>query len=211
MKTISTYIVLDLEYCYTGMAKNTPRPTHKDDRQIVQIAAILYDIETGTELDMLNIIVKPTYLERVGNFFTELTGIDQETVDNGTSLERALDQLESFIGNHPVLTYDKDWFVLHQNVAYIDYEVAAIARPFIRVKHLLHLYDIDSNQYSSGSLYKAVGLDIDGHVHNALHDVRSMARALSSLVGQHNLPIETANTLADSQTVDECAVVGRYS
>jgi hypothetical protein len=27
-------------------------------------------------------------------------------------------------------------------------------------------------------LYKAAGLDMDGHVHNALHDVRSMAAAV---------------------------------
>jgi len=49
---------------------------------------------------------------------------------------------------------------------------------FVKVKELLPKYSIDPNKYSSGTLYKAVKIKMSGHVHNALHDVRSMARTI---------------------------------
>lgn len=203
MKDASLYVVLDLEYCYSGMTEGTPRPTHKNNRQIVQIAAIIFDMKTGKEYAKLDLVVRPTYEKQVGSFFTKLTGITQQQVDRGVSLEDGLRTLEDFIGNHPVLTYDKDWFVLHQNASYIDYTLTVIARPFVRIKHLLYLYGIDSSQYSSGSLYTAVGLDMKGHVHNALHDVRSLARSLFVLQNTHNISIEKATMHANAQSTDE--------
>jgi hypothetical protein len=44
---------------------------------------------------------------------------------------------------------------------------------------LLPQWGIDSDAYSSGTLYRAAGLEMTGHVHDALHDVRSMAAATS--------------------------------
>jgi hypothetical protein len=56
---------------------------------------------------------------------------------------------------------------------------------FTRVKALLPEWNISPNEYSSGTLYKAAGLSMQGHVHNALHDVRSMAVAVSHFEDKH--------------------------
>lgn len=171
-------IYLDTEYCYPGMLRGTPRPTVKDKRQIVQIAAILVDSETGDELATFNQLVTPVYEKRVADFFTELTGITQEQVDTeGIPFEQALSKFVQFAGNVDIYTYDKDEEVLRQNCGYIDL-MWPFTTSFIRVKTLLPQYGVDPDAYSSGTLYKAAGLRMDGHVHNALHDVRSMAAAL---------------------------------
>lgn len=175
------YIFLDLEYCYPGMLRGTPRPTAADKRQIVQIAAIKYDLATRQELASFDVLAEPAYETQVTDFFEELTGITQQRIDaEAIPFPDALQKLVAFCGDTPIMTFDQDWFVIEQNCGYFELE-NPFAEQFTRVKALLPDWDIDPNAYSSGTLYKAVGLDMDGHVHNALHDVRSMAAAVSVL------------------------------
>ena len=172
-------IYLDTEYCYPGMLKGTPRPTSADQRQIVQIAAIIFDTETGKELGHFDQLVRPTYEKVLPEFFIELTGITQQAVDeNGVSFIESLTRFADFCGDTPIYTFDKDEEVLRQNCDYIGLKWP-FSEQFTRVKALLPNWGIDPEAYSSGTLYKAAGLDLSGHVHNALHDVRSMAQAIN--------------------------------
>lgn len=175
------YVYLDTEYCYPGMERGTPRPTSADKRQIVQIAAIIYDTETGEEVASFNQLVRPTYQKKLPEFFIELTGITQDEVDSSSiTFEEAFGKFVDFCGSLPIRTFDKDEEVLRQNCVYIN-TAWPFASTFIRVKALLPSLGVDPDMYSSGTLYKAAGLNLSGHVHNALHDVRSMAKALKVL------------------------------
>lgn len=169
---------LDTEYCYPGMMRGTPRPTAADKRQIVQIAAILMDATTGEELASFDQLVTPIYEKQVADFFTELTGISQADINrSGVEFEAALAHFVAFVGDAEIYTFDKDEEVLRQNCGYIDM-AWPFATSFTRVKSLLPDYGVDPDAYSSGTLYQAAGLQMAGHVHNALHDVRSMAAAV---------------------------------
>lgn len=171
-------IYLDTEYCYPGMKRGTPRPTAEDTRQIVQIAAILFDTETGEELGHFDQLVIPEYEKTVPDFFIELTDITQDDINRvGILFRDALMQFAEFVGDTEIWTFDKDEEVLRQNCGYIAMEWP-FSRPFVRVKPKLYGWDVNPGEYSSGTLYKAAGLTMDGHVHNALHDVRSMAQAI---------------------------------
>lgn len=171
-------VYLDTEYCYPGLLRGTPRPTAADKRQIVQIAAITVDTSTGEELSSFDQLVIPTYEKQVTDFFTELTGITQIDIDNkGIMLDEALRLFVKYVGGMEIYTFDKDEEVLRQNCDYIGMPWP-FERSFTRVKSLLPSYGVDSDEYSSGTLYRAAGLEMDGHVHNALHDVRSMAAAI---------------------------------
>ncbi len=177
-------IYLDTEYCYPGMMRGTPRPTASDKRQIVQIAAIIFDNENEKEIDSFDQLAVPTYETAVGDFFTELTGITQDDIDTkAISFNEAFLQFREFCGDIEIWTFDKDEEVLRQNCNYtaIDWPFET---PFTRVKPKLNYWGINPNDYSSGILYRAVGLEMDGHVHNALHDVRSMARSIYRLEHQ---------------------------
>ncbi|CAN5352095.1 hypothetical protein BH09PAT4_BH09PAT4_03910 [soil metagenome] len=166
------------------MLKGTPRPTAADKRQIVQIAAIKYDLAKQEELGNLDILTRPAYEKTVSAFFEELTGITQQQIDDSAiPFPQALQQLAAFCGETPIMTFDQDWFVIEQNCSYFELKNPFVAE-FTRVKSLLPGWGIDPDAYSSGTLYKAAGLDMDGHVHNALHDVRSMAAAVAHLSKQ---------------------------
>ena len=173
-------IYLDLEYVYPEMTKEYGRPTDKNLRQVIQIAAIKVDIKTNKELETFNILCKPKYTKILPPFFTELTHITQEEVDNkGLDFLEALDMLCKFCADIQVYTMDADYSVLSQNCSY--YSVKNPLKEFIRVKPMLASWGLDATKYTSGTLYKATGISIkklsSGHVHNALHDVRSMSYA----------------------------------
>jgi inhibitor of KinA sporulation pathway (predicted exonuclease) len=171
-------IYLDTEYCYPGMRRGLPRPTAADKRQIVQISAIIFDTESGQEVGSFDQLVTPTFEKRVQKFFTELTDISQADIErSGVSFEAAMVRFAKFCCDSPIWTFDKDEEVLRQNCGYTDIKWP-FRSPFIRVKPLLPGWGVDPNAYSSGTLYQAAGLEINGHVHNALHDVRSMANAI---------------------------------
>lgn len=174
-------VYVDTEYCYPGMRRGTPRPTSDDTRQIVQIAAIIYDDSTGREYTSFDQLVTPIYQKRLPKFFIELTEISQHDVDRcGRPFSQVFDDFRSFCEDYEVRTFHKDEEVLRQNCAYINKQWL-FSKPFIQVKKLLPKWSVDPDAYSSGTLYKAAGLDMQGHVHNALHDVRSMAAAVHTL------------------------------
>ena len=115
------------------------------------------------------------------DFFVELTNITDEIIKKSSiNFPEALKKFVAFCKDYPILTFDNDYNVFLQN-----FEFHNITNPFktsfIRVKPLLKDFGIDANKYSSGTLYKAVGLNLTGHVHNALHDVRSMSQAMHVL------------------------------
>lgn len=171
-------VYLDTEYCYPGMKKGTPRPTSADKRQIVQISAIIFNTDNGEEVAHFDQLVRPAYENKLPDFFIELTGITQQQVDTtAISFNEALRKFVAFCDSTPIWTFDKDEEVLLQNCRYISAQWP-FAAPFTRVKPLLANWGIDSSSYSSGTLYKAAGIQLSGHVHNALHDVRSMAQAI---------------------------------
>lgn len=171
-------VYVDLEYAYPGMTRGKGRPTARDTRQIVQISAIVFNTEQGRELQALDILTFPEFDPILPDFFVELTHITQERLQGeGVSLSEGLDAFESFVGDHSIWTFHRDEEVFRQNYAYLGREFP-FSTPFTRVKELLPHWDIDPDAYSSGTLYQAAGLDLQGHVHNALHDVRSMAQAV---------------------------------
>lgn len=175
----SNRVFLDLEYCYPGMTKERGRPSESEKRQVVQIAAIRFDANTGTERASFDVLTKPIYEKVLPDFFVELTAITQEMLErSGIEFPRALEQLVSFCGRDPVWTFNADWGVLRQNCGFFGIPFPFETKPFVKVKALLPQWGIDQDAYSSGTLHQAAGITMSGHVHNALFDVRSMAAAV---------------------------------
>ena len=170
-------IYLDLEYIHPNMGPNKGRPTAEDLRQVVQIGAILFDHSKGEEEDNLDLLTFPAYTRQLPSFFVELTGITQKDLEQkGMDFPEGFQKLVEFCNGYPIWTFDKDQEVLEQNCGYFGIEFSL--PDLVRVKPQLPEWGIDPNKYSSGTLYKAAGAEMNGHTHNALHDVRSMAAAI---------------------------------
>jgi len=180
-------IYVDTEYVYEGMFYEKRMPKESDQKEIIQIAAVLFDHEKGVEIDSFDILVKPVLNKKFPNFFIELTKITEDMVNKkGVSFPIALNKFVKFCKNYPILTFNNDYNVFLQNLKFHSIN-NPFKQPFIRVKPMLKNFGINPNKYSSGNLYKAVGLNLKGHVHNALHDVRSMSQAIHILEQKINL------------------------
>lgn len=169
-------VYIDLEYCYPGMTASKGRPSAADLRQVVQIGAIKYDHLSGEELDSLNILTTPAYTKQLPKFFIELTGIEQQQVEElAVPFKVGLTRLVEFCQGLDMYTFDGDEDVLRQNCNYFHISYPFAPTALIRVRPMLRSWGLEPSEYSSGTLYRAANLDISGRVHDALHDVRSMA------------------------------------
>lgn len=175
---IKKRIYVDTEYMYEGMFHEKRMPRQNDQKQLIQIAAVLFDNTEGHELGSFNVLVKPIFHEVLPDFFIELTNITQKMVnDKAISFSIALRKFVEFCSDYPIWTFNNDYNVFLQNFAFHSVP-NPFKEPFTRVKPMLKNFDIDPDEYSSGTLYKAAGIDLNGHVHDALHDVRSMSKAM---------------------------------
>lgn len=180
-------IYVDIEYMYEGMFHEKRMPKDSDKKQIIQIAAVLFDHHKGVEIKSLDILVKPIFHNNLPAFFVELTNINDKMIENlAISFPEALKQFVKFCKNYSIWTFNNDYDVFLQNAKF--HSIAnPFERPFIKVKPLLKNFGIDPEKYSSGTLYKAVGLNLKGHVHYALHDVRSMSQSMHALENNTSL------------------------
>jgi len=173
------FVVMDTEFTTWEGAYQRDWDGPNEWREIVQIAAVKIDPTQGfKELKTLDVLAKPCINPQLTAFFQELTHISQHQVDTqGLSFPEALQRFADFAEDLPVWSYGGDDKVLLENCLFHQTPYTPI-RPFFDVRMVVKLLGDKPQNYSSGTLHKAVGVQMDGHVHNALHDCRSIVEYL---------------------------------
>jgi hypothetical protein len=123
---------------------------------ITRVAAVRYDVANGKE---------------VAAFDRAVDADDEE------DFERALASLVVFCGNYPVWTFDEGEHALKDSCHRFAVPFP-FRRPFVHVRALLSGWGIRRSAYTAATLYMAAGLQ-DDNASGALHDARSVARAVS--------------------------------
>jgi len=171
-------IIVDTEYTTDVGWRDSGWSGPGQHREIVQIAAIAVDDEFR-ELANFDLLIRPRINARLSELFTELTHIPQETVDReGLDFAEALGLFFEFCGHGstPVICMNGDEAVFRENCA-LTRNVFPFPNPFHRLDPFLLSLGIEVD--SSGDLHKLTRTPLSGHTHNALHDVRSMAKWLA--------------------------------
>ena len=181
IKDMSELIIIDTEYTTWEGAQDTNWGEDWQYRELVQIAAIKVHLPTYEEIDKLDILIRPIKNPKLSDFFIELTSITQEQLDKeGIDLSKGLEDLaafcEGFSGNQ-IVTYGADEGIIEENcnLQVIDNPLPSSWR---NIRPYLQANGVDVDTYSSGRLHELTNHPIEGHVHYALHDVRSIARYL---------------------------------
>lgn len=165
-------VIIDTEYTTWPGALESGWAEPGQHREVVQISAIR--IEDFHEVDHLDILVRPTLNPILSPLFVELTGIDQATVDeNGVSFSDALTTVCEWISGSPVVCMNADEAVFRENCTINGRDFSFPS--FHRLRPFLETEGVDLTGLSSGDLHRLTDTPIEGHTHNALHDVRSMA------------------------------------
>jgi inhibitor of KinA sporulation pathway (predicted exonuclease) len=174
------FAIIDLE-CTCSNDGSIPR----DEMEIIEIGCVITDID-GNISDEIDIFVKPIIHTELTDFCIELTGITQEKVDDGVSLNEALHRLNSFMISNKVEAwmswgyFDKNQLDKEANKKLVYKENAS----FFVIPHI----NLSDKYVQTKNLKRKVGLrkalaqnnmQFIGRPHSGIDDVRNIARLLN--------------------------------
>ncbi len=186
-------IIFDTEFTtWEGAwARNWSGPN--EHREIVQIAAQMIDLESETILDSFSCLVKPTINPMLSEYFINLTGITQTQVnDEGVSFVEAYQSFDTWTNGLPIFCYARtlgesaDRGVFEENIRLYNLDVPLDPSRYDILTGLFQAAGVDTQKFSSGELYQFFNLPLDGHVHNAMHDVNSLVASLFAVKKLNN-------------------------
>lgn len=186
-------VIFDLEYTAWDGSLARGWSGENEDPEIIQIGAIKLCIR-GRDLvpeQEFSVLVKPTIRPQLSDYIKELTGIDQENLNqNGITFSEALGNFFDFVpGTAPICANGDDWSFLDWNC-----KVNQIENPFSQLR-FFNLRPILANHlklsedsprlhsYRLASRSQVNGYDgLEPHVaHNALNDARAVAKEVSKI------------------------------
>lgn len=156
-------------------------------REVVQIAACRFDLDTLEEVEEFDILVKPKINPILSDFFMSLTGLSNEQVQkDGLDFPDAFHTFKKFIGNDTSACYGLDHVVMRENCTLNnmpdteqDFDSFNIGPWFQEHGAACGV----TKTTNSGKLAATMGAPINSiQEHNALHDVRSICAAYRFLI-----------------------------
>src|SRR3989344_97463 len=175
-------VVFDTEYTSWEGAKERNWGNPGEYKEIVQIGALILDMETLAETSSLLFLVKPVKNPILSDYFTKLTGISQKEVDQeGLSYEAALARFKGWGRGLPLFCWGDDVEVMQENARLLDIPFPFPADGKSDIKNVFKARGIPAEQYYSSTLPQAFGEEPPPHAHNALNDARSIVQGLRAL------------------------------
>ncbi len=199
----NSVIILDYEYWTAEGAHDRKRRGMYDlPPLLVQMGVIRLSLEEGLpELEALDEIVIPRDLAgnqvELDQFAEELFGFgNQEINDRGLELAPAMKILKDFVGDDLVFSFGPDDLSCSAQTCYIHGVEHAFPHKQARdVRKIFYKAGVDEEslmKVSSGDFAEFLGLPKpEGHhTHNALDDVRSIARGLRYFIEQGKIDVK---------------------
>ncbi|MDT0269118.1 3'-5' exonuclease [Streptomyces sp. DSM 44915] len=185
---MSTYVVFDLEFTTWRGALEQDWEAPGQLREIVQIGAVRV---TGSHevVDSYEALVRPVVNPELSGHFTELTGIDQESVDReGLPPAEALGGFLEFCRGRTALSYGNDMVVVGENVGWArlrgeEVKPGFLDVAFLNIRPWINTLAPATAAANSGRLWQVLGLPrpAAGAEHSALFDSHSVAAAIRHL------------------------------
>ena len=189
-------------HIFTALDLELNQPSNK----IIQIGAVVGNIQTGEIIDKISIIVNPHETLGICNdgensqvSITDLTGITQEQVDAGVELDEAYIALRDFHNKHNSFINAVTWGggdseEIKQQIAKYNMTSWCFGRRWIDVKTLYIAWRLQNGKPPTGGLAKAmtnVGLKFEGRKHDALDDAYNTFRMFHAMLNkmQKDVPI----------------------
>ena len=125
-------------------------------QEIIEFPAVIIDVKNKKMVKAFQTYVKPTEHPMLSEFCTELTGITQEQVDAGVSIETAVAMFHNFLESNNLLNSeftlmscgDFDGKALKREAEYKNFFVPSYLKEWINIKKAfpLHLYKEEVKQ-----------------------------------------------------------------
>ncbi|MDO6711131.1 3'-5' exonuclease [Aliiglaciecola sp. 2_MG-2023] len=188
-------VLFDTEFTAWVGSKQRNWSKSWEQRELIQLAAVKLSVSASSVsiLASFNELIKPTINPQLSDYITNLTGIEQNMIDElGVDFASALTQFHHFCGQGklPVYSWGNDLSVLQQNCKLYAVELPEFQQGFHNLQFIARKLGLAGFEQSSGALANFHGLSLQGHIHNALYDVRSVAATLNMWINKRALTIE---------------------
>lgn len=152
-------------------------------REIIEIGAVLLD-ENHTIVKEYNRFVKPIYC-KLTPFITKLTGITQDKLDNGTTIQEVINELKELTDNFNNCTFstwsesDLSELRVESKVKGVDIEI--LENSFEDIQRIFCDKLNYERQVGLKTAIDLMGMDFEGSEHSALDDAKNTARVYIQL------------------------------
>ncbi len=168
-----------------------------EHRELVQIGAVKLVLNekqlTFTQLDVLDVLVKPKINLELSGYFIELTGITQQELDDrGVPVAQALKQLKNFCGDVPLHSWGRDDIIVEETCKINQLPLPLPTAQYKNVHQWLKDKGLPVTGINCGTTYRLAGLEepqVEGQLHNALYDARVLAQTFEALLQQGVLTV----------------------
>lgn len=159
-------------------------PPPREEVETIEIGAVIGSLSNKhfTISDELQIYIKPEYHPKLSEFCVELTGIDQDTVNQGLTKKRAFEQLGAWINFYSPKVWSS-WGKFDLNQLKMEADQHSIQDPLEGLKHLNMKQLFAKKRKHRVGLKKAIEiskLEFVGRHHSGIDDARNIANLLSN-------------------------------
>lgn len=167
--------------------------------EIIQCAFLVFRVQVSENGDLIGIsqvpiktyetFVKPIYTKQLSDYIKDLTGISQQSVDNGISFKEVIDYIYNLVQKYhikSIVTWGPDKGMLKRNFYFSDYDKKKAAQ-------ILNLFnDISfkvSKMYgyeypvSQSNMCKILNIKEDGLHHDAYDDAVNLSKIIQAICG----------------------------
>ena len=110
-------VILDTEWTTWPGALERSWSGKDEYREIIRIGAIIIDLDSLQEIEVLDVFVKPSINPNLSDYCTKLTGItDEQTQAEGIEIHEALHKFGDFVGDRKTFSYGGDILILFENM-----------------------------------------------------------------------------------------------
>lgn len=180
------FIIFDTEYTAWEGSKERKWGLTWEEKEIIQIGAnrVEYIDNRFVEVDNLLIYVNPVINPELSEYIIRLTGIQQKDIDaQGVDLSEALDVFSKFAGygSLSIYSWGGDENVIEKNCSIRKIPYTLSAHNFYDIRKIFDGHVKNIEEVCSGEIAEYFGKKIVGHIHNALHDCRSILAGINAI------------------------------
>ncbi|MDP6923210.1 MAG: exonuclease domain-containing protein [Candidatus Scalindua sp.] len=110
-------VILDTEWTTWPGALERSWSGKDEYREIIRIGAIIIDLDSLQEIEVLDVFVKPSINPNLSDYCIKLTGItDKQIQAEGIEIHEALHKFGDFVGDRKIFSYGGDILILFENM-----------------------------------------------------------------------------------------------
>lgn len=177
------FIIFDTEYTSWEGSQERNWSLDYEHKEIICISALKVNNTNNklTIIDKFNYYVKPLINPILSDYIINLTGITQDLIDKeGYHFVDVLEKFYIFCEDFNIYSYGDDYAELSINMKLnnisIDSKYYTWKSKFYNIRPFFENYNINTSNYTSGSVYKSLKLNpIENvQIHNSLWDTYSI-------------------------------------